>query len=659
MAFRLDIPPPAYVDTDEEVDRLLEEIPEWDMVGFDTETTGLDHFFDQIWFWSLANGHERYCLPRHRLWDFKEIFEDKSIKWAIHNANFDANMLANAGISQCDGSVVGNRYDSMILHTLFRDFEPHDLDHVSRRVLGIPKLFSYKERFGGVNIQELRPGHELFADMVDYASLDAWLHYMCVQELRIELEKERTVFGSLWDYYVEIDCPLQDVLFRIERRGVLVDIGYLKPKGRIARRIMDEAIGELTFANPNRKYINPGSTKQLGRLFYEDFGLPMEQKTSGGQSGIQKGSTSEDVLISWVEREEIRIKDPDDEDETFVIPEAVKTCVRAILKYRKHQKLKSTYIDGLTDRVNSNTGRVHGQMTQHIARTGRLSHRNPNLANIPRKENDPYGIRSAFVPEIGATLEEDWVMLVADYSQVEMMLAASNCGDENMLEAIHSGKDLHCNTAALMFGIPYDELVDTKRKKDAGLDLNGQEKDLVLKRQQAKTIGFGVLYGEGPMKLAEQLGISIREAASLQARFFSAFPTLKAHIEEIEEETQETDAACTALGRRRRLPNASSPHSRREYYEALRQAFNFTIQGFASEIVKVAMVAIGRDPDFELWDCHMLMQIHDEIVCEVPPWNADKAATRLRMHMEAACAEYISVDLVAEVGRGNSWQEAK
>lgn len=287
------------------------------------------------------------------------------------------------------------------------------------------------------------------------------------------------------------------------------------------------------------------------------------------------------------------------------------------------------------------------------------SSKNPNLQNLPRAENDPYGIRAAFVPTMGGDEDDDWVMLCADYSQLEMMLAASNSGDEAMLEAIRSGKDLHCNTAALMFGLPYEDLKAAKDKKDAKQDLTAREKDLCHKRTAAKTIGFGVLYGEGPWKLAEQLKVSVPEAKNLQKLFFSAFPTLKDHIDEVEDICKGEAVAFTILGRRRRLDNAQNERSYAEKARALRQAFNFTVQGFASEIAKQAMIYCADDDELRELDCRMLIQVHDELLFECPPESRERAKELIRHHMERPFRELLEVKLDADVGEGMSWQDAK
>ena len=434
---------------------------------------------------------------------------------------------------------------------------------------------------------------------------------------------------------------------------------------------MDNAVSKL--GELVGRPINPGSTKQLQELFYGELKMPIEEWTKGGSSGNRQGSTAVNVLKSWQARKYIELDkhgDPipprkrkkyKDEDITrFPIPKAAKECVDLIMEFRKHSKLRGTYIEGILRRLNPDTGhRIHGEFTQHVARTGRLSSRDPNLQNLPRTENDPYGIRGAFVPTMGESGEDDWVMLCADYSQLEMMLAASTSGDESMLEAIHSGKDLHCNTASLMFGIPYEDLKAAKDKKDAKRELTPQEKTLCLRRTSAKTIGFGVLYGEGPLTLSEQLKVSIGEAKKLQNMFFRAFPDLKYHIDCTEDDCTEDGYVCTILGRRRQLQNAKNVHLYAEVARALRQAFNFTVQGFASEIAKQAMIYCAADDELRSLNCYMLAQVHDELLFECPPESKERAKELIRYHMERPFTELLSVDLNADVGEGASWAEAK
>ena len=639
--FHVGVPLPQWVGTEEDATRLLEKLPNWEVVGIDTETTGLNRQQDRVYFWSLANEDERYALCHTLLPTFQRFLEDERVEFANQNCNFDAHMLANAGISYASThKVVGNRNDPMVMHTLYKDFEPHGLDWIASEYLKIPggKLFSYKERFGKTPIHEIHTEHELFDDMVDYASHDAWLHLMAYKQLRADLEKEDSYFGTLWDYYKELECPLHDVLYQMERRGVLIDKGYLAPKSEEAQGYMNEAVEKL--AELAGTYVNPASPKQLQALFYGEFGLPITKKTKGGASGKQQGSTDEEVLRGWSDRSD-----------------KAGDCARQVLTYRKHQKIKGTYIEGILKRLNPNTGRVHGTFTQHVARTGRLSSRDPNIQNIPNPMNDPYDIRRAFVADIGE--EDDWLMLCSDYDQLEMMLAASNSGDANMIKAIRSGKDLHCNTASLMFGIPYDSVAGAKKKKDGGGSLTDSESDYLRMRQYAKTIGFGVLYGEGPKKLSEQLDVSYKEARRLQNKFFSAFPVLSDHIEGIETHCKAFEESLTLLGRRRRLPNATNKRMTALRMEALRQAFNFTIQGFASEIVKIAMLDLAQDDRLRELDCYMLMQVHDELIFECPPQNVEKASRLIETHMMGSCKELLKVDLTAGVGKGSNWLDAK
>jgi DNA polymerase-1 len=672
MAFVVDAPEAAYIGTDDQATRLLERIGNWDMVGLDTETTGLDRMKDQVVFWSLANGEERYTLPRRMLRRFQRFLEDDSVTWAVQNCNFDAAMLANAGIEHVNrrGRPVGNRVDPMVMHCLYKDDDlHHGLDRISKTMLGIGKYASYSELFGKEDIWKIREDHPSFNDMVEYASWDAWLHYLAAEELIRRLKLEETWYGDLWGYYQMIESPLHDVLHGMSRRGVFVDRAYLRPKSAEALMRMEGAVERL--CEIAGRPINPGSPKQLQGLFYDELGMPIEQETSGGASGNRKGSTAEDVLISWKERPHIEMQNGKAvkygrkpkagvEIKEFPIPAKVKECVDIILEFRKHSKMRGTYIEGVLDRLNEDTGwRIHGDFTQHVARTGRLSSRDPNLQNLPRPENDPYGIRHAYVPTMSEEVDSDWVMLCADYSQLEMMLAASNSDDEAMLAAIHSGKDLHCNTAALMFGIPYEDLKAAKDKKDRRENLTSREKALIQKRTAAKTIGFGVLYGEGPWKLAEQLSVSVGEAKNLQRLFFGAFPDLKDHIDDVEKVCKKEGVAFTVLGRRRRLHNAQNERSWAEKARALRQAFNFTVQGFASEIAKQAMIYLAQDEELRDLDCHMLVQVHDELLFECPPENKERAKELIKLHMERPFGDILKVDLNADVGEGMSWQDSK
>jgi len=644
MAFKLGIPRAVYIGDEDQAIRLLLRLPGWKVVGLDTETDGLNRMQAQIAYWSLANEEERYCIPRSLLHLFKDFLEDRKVEFADHNANFDAHMMANAGIAYASDRIVANRYDTMTMHTLIDDTSPHSLDYITVNLLEIPggKLFSFKERFGKVPIHEIIPGHSLFEDMVDYASFDAWLHLQAFLHIKDRMQEEETYFGTMWDYYKTLECPLHDVIFNMERRGVMINKGYLIPQRKVAEKLMNDALEGL--AKVAGRYINPASVPQMRDLFYEQFGMPIKKKTKGGKSGNQQGATDEEVLSGWATRKD-----------------KVGEASRLVLEYRQHNKLLGTYINGMIDRIDPRTGRIHSTFTQHVARTGRLSSKDPNLQNLPRPENDPYGLRKAFIPEVGERLEDDWVLLLGDYSQVEMMLAASDSGDANMLKAIHNGMDLHCNSVSLMFGVPYEKVKAAKKKKDQGLALTADEKRCCLLRQQCKTIGFGILYGEGPKKLSEQLEISFEEAKRLQNQYFRAFPTLKQHIEDVGRIAEESNVAITTMGRRRRLENASnySIGAKRERFEALRQAFNFTVQGFAAEIVKLAMLECARDRELRELNCHLLLQVHDELVFECPPTSVKRASSIIKDCMLGVCPDLLQVNLNTDIGGGRNWQEAK
>jgi DNA polymerase-1 len=399
----------------------------------------------------------------------------------------------------------------------------------------------------------------------------------------------------------EIEMPLCLVLKRMEQEGVAVDCGKLEAlSGEIAHKLETLTDGIHDLAG---EAFNINSNKQLQRILFEKLGLPAARRTKTGHS------TDVEVLTELSGEHAI---------------------VGRILEYRKLTKMASTYIDALPRLVNRSTGRIHTSFNQTVTSTGRLSSSEPNLQNIPIRTDLGRKIRSAFVPRAGNMLMD------ADYSQIELRIMAHLSSDDALVEAFREGIDVHTLTAARIYGVP-------------GEDVNENM------RSQAKTINFGVIYGMGARGLSRQLGISVDEAKRFIGEYFEKYPGVKAYIERSIERARENGFAETLLGRRRPLPDIGSEDGRvRSFSERI--AVNMPIQGTAADMIKVAMIGIDRDIRERGLGSRMILQVHDELVFDVVPGEADEMERLVRDRMESAAE--LSVPLKVDIGTGANWLEA-
>ncbi|HEX6971446.1 MAG TPA: DNA polymerase I [Limnochordia bacterium] len=413
--------------------------------------------------------------------------------------------------------------------------------------------------------------------------------------------EERLRGDELETLYRDVELPLAPVLARMEQRGIALDAGMLREMSadmaaeieRLTRRI-HELAGEP---------FNINSPKQLGRILFEKLGLPVLQKTKSGPS------TSAEVLEALAEQHEI---------------------AAALLDYRHLVKLKSTYVDVLPDLVHPKTGRVHTTYNQAIAATGRLSSVNPNLQNIPVRTADGQRIRAAFIPG-----EPGWKILTADYSQIELRVLAHIAEDENLIEAFRNGEDIHSKTAAEIFA-------------------PGAETVTPAMRSAAKAVNFGIVYGISSFGLARGTGLSQSEAQRYIDAYFERYPGVKRYMEQIVAEAREVGFVRTLFGRRRYLPELRSRNwAQRSFAE--RTAINTPIQGTAADIIKAAMVAVDRALMARGSPCRMLLQVHDELVFEVPADLVDESAAIIKAAMEGVVT--LSVPLVVEMAAGPNWLE--
>ena len=407
-------------------------------------------------------------------------------------------------------------------------------------------------------------------------------------------------FG-LTQVYEEIERPLCPVLAEMEQAGVLVDQAALAHFGQTLQTGIEVLQGEI-YAQAGEKF-NINSTQQLGRVLFEGLGLPPVKKTKTGYS------TSAEVL------EKLRPQHP---------------IIDLILEYRQLTKLNSTYVEGLA-KVIAPDGRIHTSFQNTVTATGRLSSTEPNLQNIPVRTELGAQIRTMFIARPG------WVLVDADYSQIELRLLAHMAGDEKMIAAFQSGQDIHAQTASQVFGLPPEEITGELRRR-------------------AKAVNFGIVYGISDFSLAQDIGVSRQEAADYMNKYLATFSGVREYMEHVKAQAKEDGYVATLMGRRRWLPELKSTnYNLRAFGE--RVALNMPIQGTAADVMKLAMIRVARRLKAEGLQAQLILQVHDELIVECPQEEADQVKALLTQEMEGA--GNFSVPLVAEAGAGRSWAEAK
>ncbi|PXW96493.1 DNA polymerase I [Sphaerotilus hippei] len=493
-------------------------------------------------------------------------------------------------------TVRGYVHDTMLESYVLEAHRPHGLASLAERHLGRAGL-SYED-LCGKGAGQIPFSHVDIERASRYSGEDSEMALQVHQVLWPELEAA----AGLLDVYRRIEMPAARVLVRIERHGVLIDAGVLaRQSQQLAQRMLTLEQEAYDIAG---QPFNLGSPKQIGEILFTRLGLPVKKKTATGAP-----STDEEVLQQLAA--------------DYPLP-------ARILEYRGLAKLKSTYTDKLPQMVNPSTGRVHTNYAQAVAVTGRLSSNEPNLQNIPIRTAEGRRVREAFIAAPGH------VLVSADYSQIELRIMAHISGDATLLRAFAEGLDVHRATAAEVFGVPLDE-VSTEQ------------------RRYAKTINFGLIYGMGAFGLAQSLGIEQKAARDYIERYFTRYPDVKRYMDETKAGAVERGHVETLFGRRIVLPEIKGANGPRRA-GAERQAINAPMQGTAADLIKLAMIAVQQAIDDEGRASRMIMQVHDELVLEVPEAELDWAREALPRLM--AGVAQLKVPLVAEVGVGANWEEA-
>ncbi len=587
-------------------DAWLAKIEVAEITAFDTETTSLDPMAARLVGMSFATtvGEAAYLPLAHRGPDAPaqlplERVLERLRPWLESEAHrkVGQNLKYDAHVLANHGlRLAGIAEDTLLESYVLESDKPHDMDSLASRHLGL-KTLTYAE-VCGKGAKQIGFDEVAVERATEYAAEDADVTLRLHRHLFARLGRE----PQLAALYRDIEMPVLSVLFDMERTGVLVDAFVLAQHSEeLARRL--DALEREAHALAGQPF-NLGSPKQLGELLFGKLGLPVVKKTATGQP-----STDEEVLQTLAE--------------DYPLP-------KLLLEHRGLAKLKSTYADKLPRMVNPKTGRVHTSFAQAVAVTGRLASSEPNLQNIPIRTEEGRRIRAAFIAP------RDHLIVSADYSQIELRIMAHLSGDARLLEAFAQGEDVHRATAAEVFGVPPGEVTSEQRR-------------------YAKVINFGLIYGMSAHGLAKNLGIERAAAQGWIDRYFARYPGVAAYMERIRAEVRERGYVETVFGRRLYLPEIRAQQAGRRQ-AAERAAINAPMQGTAADLIKKAMIAVHGWLGEARLGSRLILQVHDELVLEVPRAELDQVREELPRRM-AGVAE-LSVPLLAEVGAGANWDEA-
>ena len=580
---------------------LLRKLMAQKSVCFDTETTGLKALEVELIgiAFSFEGGKGYYVsFPEDQeetrliLEEFRPFFESE-IEKIGHNLKYDIKVLSNYNMT-----VKGKLFDTMIAHYLINPDMRHNMDMLAETYLNYQPV-SITELIGKKGKNQLSMRVVPIKDQTEYAVEDADITFQLKQLFTSELES-----GNVTKLFNEIELPLVSVLTAMEIEGINVNTDFLKELSialsddinRLEKEIYEQAGEEFNIASP----------KQLGIVLFEKMELVKKpKKTKTGQY-----KTGEDILSFLAKDHKI---------------------IRDIQEYRQYKKLQSTYVDALPNEINSKTGRIHTEYMQAVAATGRLSSNNPNLQNIPIRTERGREVRKAFVPK-----DDNYVLLAADYSQIELRIIAALSEEENMINAFKNGEDIHASTAAKVFNVA---LEDVTREQ----------------RSNAKTVNFGIVYGVSAFGLSNQTNLSRSEAKELIDTYYETYPKLKAYMTSQVEFAREKGYVETVLNRRRYLKDINSRNAMVRS-GAERNAVNAPIQGSAADIIKLAMINIHNRFEAEGFKSKMLLQVHDELVFDAHKEELEIIRPIIKHEMENAFK--MSVPLDVEIDLGENWLEA-
>lgn len=587
------------IETKAERETLISNVLQQTEFCFDTETTGLDaldaHVIGLAISYKATEGYYVTMTPENAneiLAEFKPIFESKQLKIA-QNLKYDVQVLKNHGIE-----IASPFYDTMLAHYLIEPDKRHNMDALAEQYLKYCPV-SIETLIGKKGKNQLNMADIDLQKVKEYAAEDADITFQLKQKIAPEVSKQNS--DTLLN---EIELPLVAVLAAIEREGIKVDKPFLANYSIDLQKEITEA--ERKIFDMAGVIFNIASPKQLGEILFDK--LKLDEKAKKTKTGQYQ--TGEDVLLKLANKSDI---------------------VKEILDFRQLQKLKSTYVDALPLLINAYTGRVHTSFNQAVAATGRLSSTNPNLQNIPIRTDRGKEVRKAFIPR-----NEDFLILSADYSQIELRIVASISEDPNMMEAFLQNKDIHLATAAKVYRIPESEVTKEQRRN-------------------AKSVNFGIIYGQQAFGLSENLGISRGEAKELIDNYYAEFVNIKQYMDNQIGLARKHGYVETLKGRKRWLRDINSNNATVRNF-AERMAINAPIQGSAADMIKIAMIDIHNEMKKRELKSKMILQVHDELLFDVHKTEIDEL--KLLVTELMANAMTLKVPVLAEAGIGVNWLEA-
>jgi len=573
--------------------------------SFDTETTninprraklvGMSFCWEpsEAWYIPVQCPSDETCLPTDVVLNGIGYFlENGEIKKLGQNLKYDQIVLRNHGIH-----LQGVSFDTLIAsYLLDAGSRRHNLDILAKKYLSHTTI--KLSELIGTGKNQLSTKDVPLECMAAYAAEDAWVVTQIAPMLYAEAERQNLT--KLLDH---VEIPLVSVLADMEYNGIKVDL----EKSNALQRDFESRIAKSldSIQEQAGDGFNPNSSAQLREELFERLLLPATKNTKGGEY-----STDKSVLNELAKQHDLP---------------------KAITEYRELTKLNGTYVSSLPGIVFPATGRIHASFNQAVTATGRLSSSDPNLQNIPARTEDGKKIRKLFVAE------KDHVLVSADYSQIELRILAHYSSDPRLQEAFHSGEDIHAAVAAQVANVNLDQVTDSMRKA-------------------AKTINFGIIYGQGAKKLAESLGITKAQAEQFIAEYFKTYPRVRSFKQAVIGSCRRNGYVSTILGRRRYIPAINDPDGP-DRWEAERMAVNTSVQGSAADVLKLAMLEIFSKIESKVLDARMLLQIHDELVFEVPELSADSACIAIKQLMENAVP--LSVPLIVDTETGKSWGDMK
>ncbi len=591
------------VNTSADLDALIENLEKATVISFDTETTGIDANQAELVGMSFClTPKEAYYVPVpadqkaafQLVQKFRTILENPSKKFVGQNIKYDMLMMRWYDIIMPEPA-----FDTMIAHYLLEPDLRHKLDILAESYLNY-KMVAIEELIGKKGVSQGNMRDVGLEKIKEYAAEDADITLQIKSILENDLQKE-----NLSTLFQDIELPLIAVLTEMEYVGVKIDGDFLNEYSKVLEKQIYDA-EQLIYKNAGVRF-NIASPKQVGQVLFEKLKIPYKWKLTG----TNQYSTDENKLSELAEEHQV---------------------VRDILEFRKLAKLKSTYVDSLPLMINPKTGRVHSSFNQARAATGRLASENPNLQNIPIKDEAGREIRKAFVPR-----DDQHILISADYSQIELRLIAEIANEERMLEAFQKGQDIHRATAANVYNVAYDQVTGDQRRN-------------------AKTVNFSILYGAGSTNISRQLNIPRSEAKDLIDQYFQNYKDLKSYMANVVEEARSKGYVMTMLGRKRVLRDINSKNALART-NAERVAINTPIQGTAADMIKIAMINIHKKFMKEKLKTKMILTVHDELVFDAPVSELEIAKQIISYEMRHALPN-LRVPIEVGMDAGNNWLEA-